>query len=214
MNFTDWQLFKDHLKAQLKSELPGLQSHKRMMSAQHKGILRMKAGENARKAAVLILLFPEGGQVKTILIERASYNGMHSKQVAFPGGKMEDTDNDLIMTALREAYEEIGLDAKDVDVAGFISPVFVYVSNFLVQPVIAFMDKIGEFKPCEREVERILPVSLSDIFENLGESEVGSAIDATMRWISPAFIVHENIIVWGATGMIIAELEDVLKNIL
>jgi 8-oxo-dGTP pyrophosphatase MutT (NUDIX family) len=94
---------------------------------------------NARKAAVLLALFEEHGETYLAFIRRASTLRSHSGEIAFPGGSVDTDDVAPVMTALREAREEIGLDPARAEILGILAPVFTVVSNFLVTPVVAFL---------------------------------------------------------------------------
>jgi 8-oxo-dGTP pyrophosphatase MutT (NUDIX family) len=71
-------------------------------------------GKDARVAAVLILLYPHDDSIYTVFMQRPYYDGVHGGQISFPGGKKEPEDNDVIQTALREAYEETGVDREKI----------------------------------------------------------------------------------------------------
>ncbi|WP_161977478.1 NUDIX hydrolase [Dictyobacter kobayashii] len=88
--------------------------------------------EHARKAAVLLPFFVEDGRLQLALIRRASTLRAHSGEIAFPGGKVDPSDHSVIMTALREAHEEIGLEPARVEALGVLPPVFTVVSNYLI----------------------------------------------------------------------------------
>ncbi|TFH36830.1 MAG: CoA pyrophosphatase, partial [Bacteroidia bacterium] len=78
--------------------------------------------EDSRLSAVLILLYPVNDTPTTVFIQRPLYDGVHSGQIGFPGGKMEEGDNTLTGTALREACEETGICSDDVFVIGSLTP--------------------------------------------------------------------------------------------
>jgi 8-oxo-dGTP pyrophosphatase MutT (NUDIX family) len=100
---------------------------------------------HARIAAVLLPLFEQDGQIFLAFIRRATTLRSHSGEIAFPGGSVDPGDTSIVMTALREAQEEIGLDPARVEVLGLLSPVFTVVSNFLITPVVAFLPQgLGE----------------------------------------------------------------------
>src|SRR5690242_15138510 len=94
---------------------------------------------HGRKAAVLVGLFDQEGEPTILFIRRSSTLRAHSGEIAFPGGGVDPTDSTLIMAALREAQEEIGLDPARVDVLGVLEPVFTVVSNYLIIPVVGFL---------------------------------------------------------------------------
>lgn len=131
--------------------------------------------------------------------------------MAFPGGRMERTDENLIRTALREAQEEIGIRLTDVKVLGQLTQIYIPPSNFHVLPVIGAIPFRPDFYPDSREVDAIVEVALRDLSDekiiSLQEIEVrGFKIDA------PTYNVHGHQ-VWGATAMMIAELLEVTKGL-
>src|SRR6266849_8604722 len=93
---------------------------------------------HARKAAVLLGLFDHAGETHLAFVRRAATLRSHSGEIAFPGGAVEPGDDTVVMTALREAREEIGLDAARVEVLGVLPPGFTAVSNFVIMPVLFF----------------------------------------------------------------------------
>ena len=122
----------------------------------------------------LILFYPHQGEVFLPLILRPTYDGVHSGQMAFPGGRYELTDEDLIRTAKREAQEEIGLRLNDVRVLGVLSELFIPPSNFFVLPVVATLPYRPDFFPDPREVEKVIEVPYREIRDKtiVGQSEV------------------------------------------
>jgi len=114
---------------------------------------------SARPAAVLVLLFPdEDGEARLVLTERADRGGHHSGEVSFPGGRAEPGDADIVATALREAAEEVGLDAvaAGVRVLGMLPVQWIPVSNFTVTPVVAVAERRPLLTPQPSEVAAIL----------------------------------------------------------
>src|SRR5881275_2960633 len=114
----------------------------------------------ARKAAVLLPLFEQDGEPYLVFIRRASTLRAHSGEIAFPGGGSDLTDTSPIMTALREAEEEIGLNPTCVEVLGILPPVFTVVSNYLVLPVVAFLPHgLGDLQLQATEVTELILAS-------------------------------------------------------
>ncbi|GAB2773135.1 CoA pyrophosphatase [Rhabdobacter roseus] len=201
--------FTKNLALKLKNPLPGNAAHARMIS-QSRLRLAMKPNERTRKSAVLILFYPYQGEVYLPLILRPAYDGVHSGQMAFPGGRYERTDESLIRTALREAQEEIGIRLTDVKVLGQLTELFIPPSNFYVLPVVATMPYRPDFYPDPREVEQVLEVKFREMSDKsiIGESEIqvrGVPIQA------PHYLV-QSYKVWGATAMMISELIDVIES--
>ncbi|UZD23694.1 CoA pyrophosphatase [Algoriphagus halophytocola] len=164
-----------------------------------------------RKGAVLILFYPDQNQALFPLIKRPEYPGVHSGQIALPGGKMEDFDADIIATALREANEEVGVKPDSVEIIGQMSDLFIPASNFLVSPVIGFSEEIPDFVPEEREVERIIQASVKTLFEPSYRKKKILTLSNNFKLDTPYFEVDQEV-VWGATAMILSELLGIFEN--
>src|SRR6201988_3139820 len=130
--------FIDRLKIELQKPLPGTDAQFEMAHIKREKIIHPTEGY--RPSAVLILLYPDLEKKATILlIERSIYPGYHSGQIALPGGKAEPLDIDLQQTALREFFEETG-SSETPEIIGALSPMYIPVSQFMVQPYIAFLN--------------------------------------------------------------------------
>ena len=172
---------------------------------------RLSPSPTARPAAVLVLLFPDAaGETRLILTERVSYDGYHSGEVSFPGGKAEAGDADAAATAVREAQEEIGLDAVAVglSVAGALGEVFIPVSDFRIQPIVATASRAPDLVPNPAEVARILtpPIDafLPDADIEIVERTIG---DWPLRYGGYRI---DGLHVWGATARILGQLGAIL----
>ena len=159
-----------------------------------------------RKSAVMILLFVRDGRLKTIMIERADV-GKHAGQIAFPEGKAEPFDTDVVETAIRETVEEIGIKVNRADVIGELPPVKVPVSKFEIFPIVAFVEDAGDFVRSENEVKRVMEVDLEELCGKLSTYKI---IVAGEEQEVPGYLSGKSVI-WGATSMIVAELFSVLK---
>lgn len=114
------------------------------------------------QAAVLLAIVPRGpdGSAPTVLLtQRTQHLSTHSGQIAFPGGKRDDTDPSLEATALRETHEEIGLHPRHVDILGSL-PVYVTGTAFLVTPVVALVSPGFDLQPNADEVDAVFEVPL------------------------------------------------------
>lgn len=118
--------------------------------------------ENLRPAGVLVPLIERDGAIHVILTKRTSHLKHHPGQIAFPGGKQEESDRDVTAAALREAEEEIGLPQRHVDVLGYLPP-HETVSVFSVTPVVARITADFIRKPEPGEVEEVFEVPLSHL---------------------------------------------------
>lgn len=202
---------KEKLRIELSNELPGKMAHNMMMPTLRDDNLTIPSQQLPPiKSAVLILFYQdEHGHIKFPLIQRPSYDGAHSAQVSFPGGKYEDEDVDLIQTALRESEEEIGIDPKDVEIVGRISDLFIWVSNFMVTPIVGVTHSLPNFVKDEKEVESIIETNLSDII-NPEKRKEGTVIARGKYKIQTPYFDIDNRVVWGATAMMLSELSMVV----
>ena len=165
-----------------------------------------------RKAAVLMLFYPKDLLTYLVLIVRNSYPGVHSSQIAFPGGKVEAYDINLQETALRETHEEIGVSANKIHIIRAFTEIYIPPSNFLVQPFFGYSEEELSFKLQEDEVAGIIELS---VMEFLDDSIIISKSMTTSYSKSvevPCFIVNEHYI-WGATAMMMSELKETLKKV-
>jgi 8-oxo-dGTP pyrophosphatase MutT (NUDIX family) len=160
-----------------------------------------------KASAVLVLIHPDGGgEARVVLTERATRDGHHSGEVSFPGGRMEAGDDGAAGTALREAAEEVALDAtaEAVRVLGELDRLWIPVSNFEVTPVVAVADRQPALHPSEVEVARIVHASL-DLFVPDAPVEI---VERTIRDWPLRFGVYpvDGLAVWGATARILSQL--------
>ena len=175
--------------------------------------VRAMQSENARKSAVLVLIYPIDNDPHIVLMKRSRDNTVHSQQVSFPGGKVEKEDKTLTDTALREANEEVGVDPKDVQIIGQLSKLYIPPSNFDVYPVVGYLDYKPNFITND-EVDKLLEVKLSDLLDKKNHA---SSAKATVghgyqkikhrdgnEYVVPCYYVNDEVI-WGATAMMLAE---------
>jgi len=168
--------------------------------------------DNAKLGGVLILFYPFQKSIHTVLIQRPTYKGVHSGQVAFPGGQREPGDKDMLETALREAFEEVGVPKKEVNVVGELTKLYVPPSNFLITPVVGFSENRPDFVIDKNEVVEIIEPAVTEL---LNEKIVGTKSIKVMQDISieaPYYDIQGRV-VWGATAMIISELNEILKRL-
>jgi len=165
-----------------------------------------------KKAAVLALFYPNNDNKTCFsLILRPNYKGVHSKQVSFPGGKFEKKDENLENTALRETYEEIGVQSEDIVIKKQLTNTFIPPSNFIVSSFIGIISHTPRFI-YNHEVEKVIEVKLVDL---LHEATVTSKKINTsyMNNIDVPYYKLNGYMVWGATAMMLSEIKDLLKSI-
>ncbi|MEG2101271.1 MAG: CoA pyrophosphatase [Flavobacterium sp.] len=209
MDFQDFLKFVPNL---IPIELPAELAHMKMAPKERLEALKNINLEtkNPRIAAVMMLLYPKKDKTHLVLIVRNAYNGVHSSQIAFPGGKYENTDLDFRETALRETHEEIGVAPEKIDVIKDFTPMYIPPSNFLVHPFLGISHEELSFYPDIREVAAIIELPLSVFLSDEIIIEATLSTSYANDVLVPAFNI-QNHIVWGATAMILSELRDVLK---
>jgi len=197
----------DWLRERLKTPLPGFEAQE-LMAARVKP-MPFQIPDNARPSAVLISLFYIGDTLHTLLIKRTDDGKAHSGQVSFPGGRFEKTDESLTHTALREAYEEVGILSESVEILGGLTPLYIPVSNFMVHPFIGFLSQRPEYVISHNEVARIIELPIDELLhpERKTSAEVTSAADKDFRRVVPAYKLLDESVIWGATAMIISEMQ-------
>jgi len=202
----------DWLKGRLQLPLPGASAHEKMIGR----VVPMPVAvpTDARPSAVLILLYPLDDQLHLLLIKRTEDGRAHSGQISFPGGRQDPGDADLRATALREANEEVGIMSADVDILGQLTPLYIPVSNFLVYPFVAFARERSAYSLSASEVSYVLEVPLKTIVDpgSKTQATVTSPADPTFVRQVNAYSLTNGAIVWGATAMILSELEEILLN--
>ena len=203
--------FVGQLRARLQQEVPGWTAQQRMATEVHRNA-RLKPRADARQAAVLMLLYPSHGQLYLPFIIRPTYPGVHSGQIALPGGKVEETDGSLVVTALRETEEEIGVRVPKEQVLGQLTQLYIPPSNMLVTPVVAFTEERAEYHPDIREVVRVLDIELAAFQDTKNQATVPVKAAADITLEAPSFVIGERVI-WGATAMMMSELLAVLETI-
>ena len=171
------------------------------------------SSRTGRPAGVLVLLHPgDDGEARVVLTERATRDGHHSGEVSLPGGKAEAHDADIAATALREAAEEVGLDAAQagVRVIGLLEPFWIPVSDFQVTPVVAVAVRRPALVASPGEVARIVEPPIARFFPDAPITMVERTVrDWPLRY--GAYDV-EGLSVWGATARILSQLGAILAG--
>ncbi len=192
------------------NNFPGLLSQLKMAPVTRLNELKSPSGNNARNSAVLILFYPRNNQINLVLIKRSIDNSVHSGQISFPGGKVEEDDHSLTHTALREANEEIGIISESVKIIGNLSKLYIPPSNFDVYPIVGVTHSTPVFKS-NHEVQKILEISLGTLINPDICTYKKIQHRTGNEFVVPCYYIQGEII-WGATAMVISELLDVLKN--
>lgn len=192
--------------------MPGASAHELMQPRMADGSpFRLKHSTPPRKGGVLILFYEAtNGEIKFPLIQRPNYEGIHSGQMALPGGKYEEEDGDQYATALRETEEEIGVDREGVEIIGSLTEFFVAASNYMVLPVLGKLQRVPEFTPDPGEVDEVVVVNLEDLLNPEKKKTKEMVVRGSFKMNCPYFDLEEKV-VWGATAMILSELVEILR---
>lgn len=212
MNFQDFLTHIPKIKAE---SLPAEAAHQLMMPPERAEIMKnldLKA-INQQKAAVMMLLYPRNEKTNLLLILRNSYNGVHSSQIAFPGGKVELSDESLKHTALRETEEEIGISQNQINVIRSFSSVYIPPSNFMVFPFLGYSTGELIFKPDPNEVAGIIEFPLDQFLDDRIIVKKKMATSYSVSIDVPSFRIYDHY-VWGATAMMLSELKETIKKAL
>ncbi|MEO5569398.1 MAG: CoA pyrophosphatase [Bacteroidia bacterium] len=160
-------------------------------------------------SSVLFLLFPSATKTNFVLIERAG-GGVHSGQIALPGGKYEPSDLTYENTALRETEEEIGVDKNEINLLGTLTDLFIPASNFRVFPHVGFIENKPKFTPHEAEVKTVVEADLETFLKN---KITGKKNFITSYGQLPApYYLYQGYEIWGATAMLISEFVTMFKS--
>lgn len=205
--------FIENLKAELSHPLPGETAQFRMAPSYRPNLRREEIMKyNPRISAVMLLLFKSNDELKIVFTERKKYEGVHSGQISFPGGRKDNDDDDLLQTALRETKEEVGVAAAQIEILGRLSELYIPPSNFLVYPSVGFAENIAAFTPQQNEVESIVEIPV-DFFldaKNINlKAEIKLFNNHTVH--VPAYIYNKHTI-WGATAIMLSEFTYIAEK--
>lgn len=210
----DFNSFLTYISDLKEFPLGGLQSQFKMAPEMRKRFSDKDVlMQHPKESAVLALLYPDKENfTKLLLMERASYNGIHSSQISFPGGKKDQKDPDLLFTALRETEEEVGVQKDTVEIIRELTKTYIPPSNFLVTPFIGYVTEPVIFTT-NNEVENLLEIHVSDLLSD-DSLHIKKMTTSYMKEIDVPCFKLNNYIVWGATAMMLSEIKDLLKSVI
>ena len=203
-----------HFIAQLKivvgNDIPGERSHQKMQVNYDKSFELPFSKNNSTPAAVLILLYLEDNEIHFFLTKRSNKLEHHKGQISLPGGTQEENEK-LTHTALRETQEEIGINKTSISIIGSMTPLFVPVTGFMINPFIGYSLNKLEPTPDPLEVEAIFSVNISDLLNEANRTIQQRNIRGYD--VEVPYFKLNNYEVWGATSMILSEFRDLIKSI-
>ena len=162
-----------------------------------------------RQAAVLIPLFKHNEEYKILFTKRTNRVEEHKGQISFPGGAVDEEDNSFEETALREAYEEVGLLREDVKVLGRTDDSLTVASNYIIHPFVGFVPYPYPYKINAREVKRLIEVPFKVFVEEYTLHKNRVVEHEGGLYEGPA-VIYQGDIIWGASARIMENFLDIL----
>jgi 8-oxo-dGTP pyrophosphatase MutT (NUDIX family) len=159
-------------------------------------------------AAVLVPLFFADGALHAVFTKRRDDLRRHAGEISFPGGRQDDDETDLRLTALREAEEEIGLPPDAVTLVGALQPTPTIATNYAVYPFVGLIEPGHVWKPSAGEVEAVLELSLTDLRAGYSRQRL---LRRGVPFRTDVYVVGEHLI-WGATARMLGDLLDRLPD--
>ncbi|HEX7414961.1 MAG TPA: CoA pyrophosphatase [Bacteroidia bacterium] len=170
--------------------------------------INLSALSNYKKSAVCLLFYELNKEIYFVLIKRPHTHQYHASQIALPGGSCDGAET-YEQTAIRELYEETSIPILASHIVGRLTPLYIPISNFYIQPIIACFNYKPLFKPHTREVEELIEYKLRAILNEDIVSETTVKITNGVEVKAPYFNVQGNVL-WGATAMLLSEVKQLL----
>ena len=192
-------------------ELRNLPDIIRNALAERIGVSIKGSDPSYRQSAVLIPIFHTDGEYRILFTKRTNNLDVHRGQISFPGGSVDKTDASPEETALREAYEEIGLRREDVTVLGRTDDARTMTSKYIVHPFVGLIPYPYDFRISQREVERLIEVPFR-VFLPDGKSDKILPIEYEGGTYTSLSYVYEGEVIWGATARIMKNFIEILSE--
>jgi 8-oxo-dGTP pyrophosphatase MutT (NUDIX family) len=202
----------DFLNGQIPDKIPGEKVHGEMAPLRQLSSEALKQAKVVKESAVAIHLFEDSNDLQIVLTRRNTYDGAHSGQISFPGGKMDLADENLIQTARRESFEEIGLEINQGELIGQLTEIYIPVSEFRVSPFVFFHENaLTTLRPDPREVETIFFLPSKSLIDDtlIQKKDIQITSEYTLREV-PCFM-YQDFMIWGATAILLNELKHVIR---
>ena len=167
--------------------------------------------EGLTRAAVLIPMYHKAGGWYLILTKRTETMEYHKGQISFPGGTQHEEDASPKDTALRESWEEIGLDPADVEILGELDDTATYTTRFLVSPFVGVIPYPYDFRANPEEVEEVISVPLDVLLDKRNFREEMQWIDG--QFVSQYFYRYGDKVIWGATARMLKQFLEIIDTI-
>ena len=219
MNFKDLKRIIPKLKL---SNLNSKTSQIKLAPSFRKEFIKLNSNKllNSKKAAVTAALYADDNNlVRLILILRNTYNGVHSNQIGFPGGRVEEDDKTLFDTAIRETFEEIGIAVEKNELIRELKEIYIPPSNFNVYPFLVLLNHPPSFVKDDKEVKEIITIDLDSLLNCkitqtlIPVPTILNELNTQNDVLVPTFkLAGYN--VWGATAMMLSEIRDLINDVI
>lgn len=208
----DYLNFLDFLSNIKRHQLPGFESHKKMVPFRLNPNIRDFTPKSDSKESAVLIIFNKNqdNNIDLIFTLRSSKLKKHSGQISFPGGRKEKNETN-IETALRETHEEIGVDSSNFSIIKEISQLYVPPSNSVVYPIVSYTDNKLDFELNEDEVEELIIKDFKHFLNN-DNLKYSTSLYKNQTEKFPFWDINHHTPLWGATAIILQELID-LYNI-
>lgn len=170
---------------------------------------RTVADPSLKPAGVLLVVYVKDGEPSVLLNKRTELVEHHKGEISFPGGSMDDADESLLQTALRETHEEMGIDPGEVELLGQLDDMPT-ISNFLISPFVATIPYPYRFEPSEIEVAEVLEVPISHLRDEQSWRDEARVHQGALN-VSRSYVYQEHII-FGATAKILTNFLEVVGD--
>ena len=161
-------------------------------------------------AAVLVPILCKGGEYHILFTQRSNQVAHHKGQISFPGGARSKVDSSLLDTALRESWEEIGLEAKDVEILGELDDTPTTTSRFVISPFVAFVPHPYEFRVNRHEIDEIFDVPVSALLYKANVTEERYVFGDEI--VTAYSYEYGGRVIWGATARIVQQFLEVWQS--
>jgi dephospho-CoA kinase len=172
---------------------------------------RLCQGKGLTRAAVLIPMYHKAGEWYLVLTKRTETMEYHKGQISFPGGSQHEKDASLKDTALRESWEEIGLEPSDVEILGELDDAATHVTRFLISPFVGVIPYPYDFRANPEEVEEVISVPLDVLLDKRNFKEEIQSIGG--QSVTQYFYRYGDRVIWGATARMLKQFLEVIDSI-
>ena len=191
----------------MNDKLPGRISHEIMMVKPRYKYIEKKA---FTPAAVLILLYPIEDKWHFFLTKRTNNVEHHKGQISLPGGMLEKGESHK-EAAIRETFEELGVQSRDINIIGPLTPLYIPISNFKIFPFVGWLKSAPKLHIQSKEVSKVFSPSIYSLTDPKTKKIKNSILLG--QKVQIPFFKLKNEVVWGATSMILSEFKKILKGI-